>query len=131
MRQQVQKIFKRTPKDKQVLMFSATINKDVREVCKKFTQNVRVLDIFPSFGFDPSPQAISIFIDDESKLTLHGLQQYYVKLDDKAKNRQLTDILDALDFNQVVIFVKVALLFCADLFTSDLPSLSLSIVVSS
>merc|ERR1712144_143049 len=47
-----------------------------------------------------------ISIDDESKLTLHGLLQYYVKLDEKAKNRKLNDLLDALEFNQVVIFVK-------------------------
>merc|ERR1711862_544497 len=44
--------------------------------------------------------------DEESKLTLHGLLQYYVKLDEKAKNRKLNDLLDNLEFNQVVIFVK-------------------------
>merc|ERR1711881_431190 len=42
----------------------------------------------------------------ESKLTLHGLLQYYVKLTEKEKNRKLNDLLDALEFNQVVIFVK-------------------------
>merc|ERR1719375_1411720 len=47
-----------------------------------------------------------IFVDDESKLTLHGLLQYFVKLDEKEKNRKLNDLLDALEFNQVVIFVK-------------------------
>ena len=51
-------------------------------------------------------QPIEIFIDDESKLTLHGLQQYYVKLAEAGKNRKLIEILDNLDFNQVVIFVK-------------------------
>merc|ERR1712010_181386 len=44
--------------------------------------------------------------DEESKLTLHGLLQYYVKLVEKEKNRKLNDLLDALEFNQVVIFVK-------------------------
>jgi len=39
-------------------------------------------------------------------LTLHGLQQYYVKLTEQQKNRKLNDLLDALDFNQVVIFVN-------------------------
>ena len=35
--------------------------------------------------------------------------QYYVKLQEAEKNRKLNDLLDALDFNQVVIFVsKVA-----------------------
>ena len=45
-------------------------------------------------------------MDDESKLTLHGLQQYYVKLDEAKKNRKLNDLLDALEFNQTVIFVN-------------------------
>lgn len=39
-------------------------------------------------------------------MTLHGLQQHYVKLQEAEKNRKLTDLLDALEFNQVVIFVK-------------------------
>ena len=40
-------------------------------------------------------------MDDETKLTLHGLQQHYVKLQDREKNRKLFDLLDALEFNQV------------------------------
>ena len=32
--------------------------------------------------------------------------QHYIKLTDMEKNRKLNDLLDALDFNQVVIFVK-------------------------
>lgn len=89
MRRDVQEIFRMTPHEKQVMMFSATLSKDVRPVCRKFMQ-------------DP----MEIFVDDETKLTLHGLQQYYVKLKDNEKNRKLFDLLDALEFNQVVIFVK-------------------------
>ena len=48
----------------------------------------------------------SVFIDDEAKLTLHGLQQHFSKLTESEKNRKLFDLLDALEFNQVVIFVK-------------------------
>jgi len=51
-------------------------------------------------------QPAEIYVDDESKLTLHGLVQHYVMLHEEEKNRKLTDLLDALDFNQVVIFVK-------------------------
>lgn len=47
-----------------------------------------------------------MFVDDETKLTLHGLQQYYVKLKESEKNRKLFDLLDLLEFNQVVIFVR-------------------------
>jgi len=49
---------------------------------------------------------LKIFVDDENKLTLFGLQQYYVDLQEKEKNKKLTDILDMLQFNQVIIFVK-------------------------
>ncbi|GAB5571588.1 spliceosome RNA helicase DDX39B [Prionailurus iriomotensis] len=86
MRRDVQEIFRMTPHEKQVMMFSATLSK---EICRKFMQ-------------DP----MEIFVDDETKLTLHGLQQYYVKLKDNEKNRKLFDLLDVLEFNQVVIFVK-------------------------
>jgi len=37
---------------------------------------------------------------------LDGLQQYYVNLEEKQKNRKLVNLLDALEFNQVVIFVS-------------------------
>ncbi|XP_050900565.1 DEAD-box ATP-dependent RNA helicase 15-like [Lathyrus oleraceus] len=51
-------------------------------------------------------QPMEIYVDDEAKLTLHGLVQHYIKLKEEEKNRKLNDLLDALDFNQVVIFVK-------------------------
>ena len=52
---------------------------------------------------------MEIFVDDDTKLTLHGLQQYFIRLQESEKNRKLNDLLDALEFNQVVIFVsKVA-----------------------
>jgi len=49
---------------------------------------------------------MEIYVDDDTKLHLHGLQQYYVRLSEAEKNRKLTDLLDQLDFNQVVIFVS-------------------------
>jgi ATP-dependent RNA helicase UAP56/SUB2 len=89
MRQDVQKIFIQCPKKKQVMMFSATMTTDMRAVCKKFMH-------------DPH----EIRVDEDSKLTLHGLLQYYVKLEETKKNRKLNDLLDVLQFNQVIIFVK-------------------------
>ena len=44
---------------------------------------------------------MEIFVDDEAKLTLHGLVQHYIMLNEDEKNRKLNDLLDALDFNQV------------------------------
>jgi len=89
MRRDVQAIFRSTPHEKQVMMFSATLSKEIRPVCKKFTNN-----------------PLEIYVDDESKLTLHGLHQYYVKMQENQKNRKLNDLLDVLEFNQVVIFVN-------------------------
>ena len=39
MRRDVQEIFRMTPHEKQVMMFSATLNKEMRVVCKKFMQD--------------------------------------------------------------------------------------------
>ena len=40
MRKDVQEIFRSTPHEKQVMMFSATLSKEIRPVCKKFMQDV-------------------------------------------------------------------------------------------
>ncbi|KAG6739294.1 hypothetical protein POTOM_056886 [Populus tomentosa] len=129
MRRDVQEIFKMTPHDKQVMMFSATLSKEIRPVCKKFMQDIfriqfsiRNSDKWSLWGncilLGWESQASSlwqvpkwgvpmeIYVDDEAKLTLHGLVQHYIKLTELEKNRKLNDLLDALDFNQVVIFVK-------------------------
>ena len=49
---------------------------------------------------------MEVYVDDEAKLTLHGLQQYYVRLKENEKNRKLLDLLDALEFNQVNAFCE-------------------------
>jgi len=89
MRYTVQQIFKQTPRDKQVLMFSATIKDDVRKVCRKFAREPH-----------------EIFVDNDAALTLHGLVQYYEHLDEKNKTKKLCDLLDGIDFNQAIIFVR-------------------------
>lgn len=40
MRRDVQEIFRLTPHEKQVMMFSATLSKEIRPVCRKFMQDV-------------------------------------------------------------------------------------------
>lgn len=89
MRKDVQEIFKLTPREKQVMMFSATLPKDIRPVCRKFMQ-------------DP----LEVMVDDDTKLTLHGLQQHYLKLKESEKSKRLFELLDLLEFNQVIIFTK-------------------------
>lgn len=72
------------PAPLQVMMFSATLSKEIRPVCKKFMKN-----------------PLEIYVDDEKKLTLHGLVQHYIRLPENQKNRTLHELLDALEFNQV------------------------------
>lgn len=89
MRRDVQEIFRETPSVKQVMMFTATLSDDTRALCKKFMRN-----------------AEEIIIDSGEKLTLHGLHQFYIKLSEAEKNRKLNDLLDVVEFNQVIIFVR-------------------------
>jgi len=88
-RSQMLEVFKATPKNKQVMMFSATLSPEMRELCKKHMRN-------------PS----EFYIDENEKLTLDGLRQYYFPIMDKDKNRKLIEILDGLEFNQCIIFVS-------------------------
>merc|ERR1711977_292042 len=63
---------------------------EIRPVCRKLTNN-----------------PMEIYVDDQAKLTLHGLLQHYVNLpEEKQKNRKLFHLLDNIDFNQVIVFVK-------------------------
>jgi superfamily II DNA/RNA helicase len=89
MRADVQKIFKKTPCDKQVMMFTATLPEDTKVVCKKFMR-----------------KPVEIIVKEENKEHLEKLQQFYVKLKEEEKNKKLFDILDSVQFNQVIIFVN-------------------------
>jgi len=89
MRADVQKIFKKTPCDKQVMMFTATLPEETKTVCKKFMRK---------------PE--EIIVKEENKEHLEKLQQFYVKLNEDQKNKKLFDILDSVQFNQVIIFVN-------------------------
>jgi len=82
-----------TPHEKQVMLFSATMSKETRPICRKFTQT-----------------PVEFYIDSESKLPLHGLKQYYLSIPEAQKNRKLNDLLDLLDFNQGAIIVYTELL---------------------
>lgn len=89
MRADVQKIFKKTPANKQVMMFSATLPDETKDVCKKFMR-----------------KPVEIIVNEENKARLDKLQQFYVKLTEEDKNRKLFDVLDLVQFNQVIIFVN-------------------------
>jgi ATP-dependent RNA helicase UAP56/SUB2 len=72
MRGDIQQIFKETPHTKQVMMFTATLSGDIKQTCRKFMRN-----------------ATEVLIENESKLTLHGLKQYFVQLNENEKNSKL------------------------------------------
>jgi superfamily II DNA/RNA helicase len=74
------------------MMFSATLSPEVLPICKKFMRN-----------------PTEFLFQSDTKLTLHGLQQYSIRLSEGEKNRKLNDLLDTLEFNQVIIFVKSTL----------------------
>lgn len=89
MRADVQKIFKKTPANKQVMMFTATLPDEIKEVCKKFMR-----------------KPVEIIVNEENKDHLEKLRQFYVNLTEEEKNKKLFDILDLIQFNQVIIFVN-------------------------
>ena len=71
------------------MMFTATLSDEIKLTCRKFMRN-----------------PAEILIENQSKLTLHGLCQYYVSLDERNKIGKLMDLIDQLQFNQVIIFVS-------------------------
>ena len=89
MRGDVQRIFKKTPVDKQVMMFTATLPEETKIVCKKFMR-----------------KPVEIIVKEENKEHLEKLQQFYVKLKEDEKNKKLLDVIDKVQFNQVIIFVN-------------------------
>jgi hypothetical protein len=58
------------------------------------------------------------YVDDEAKLTLHGLQQHYVKLKENEKNKKLFELLDILEFNQV-LFTLHSVTFTINFYKTD------------
>ena len=77
MRADVQRIFKKTPVNKQVMMFTATLPEETKLVCKKFMRN---------------PE--EIIVKEENKEHLAKLQQFYIKLKDNEKNIQYIESLE-------------------------------------
>ena len=56
MRRDVQEIFRATPHDKQVMMFSATLSAAIRPVCRKFCQDVNIFVLFLALHNDHTEQ---------------------------------------------------------------------------
>ncbi|UJR11749.1 hypothetical protein I4U23_015930 [Adineta vaga] len=99
-RRDVQEIFKMTPREKQVLMFSGNLSIETRSICKKFMQ-------------DP----MKIYMDNDMKLINHNLRQYYVKLHEHEKTQILIDLLHKFKYKRVIIFVQ-SMSHCMNLYKS-------------
>lgn len=69
-------------------MFTATLNEKMIEIAKKFMRE--------------NPKMI--VINEEKNLTLHGLQQFYLKVGEQMKNKVLFSILQKVNYDQVIIF---------------------------
>ncbi len=63
-RRDIQAIFKATPPDKQVMMYSATLDKEIRPVCRKFCQDVStdIYDIVVYIYYDTVVYIIYILL---------------------------------------------------------------------
>mmetsp|Transcript_20436 Transcript_20436/g.54157 ORF Transcript_20436/g.54157 Transcript_20436/m.54157 type:complete len:224 (-) Transcript_20436:728-1399(-) len=82
-------IFIDTLEKKQVMTYRTTTLVVKRGLCKTIKQKPH-----------------DICVDEESKPMMHGLPQYYVKFDEKVKNRKPNDVIDFLVINYIAIFVR-------------------------
>jgi superfamily II DNA/RNA helicase len=73
MRRDVQEIFRNTPHSKQVMMFSATLSKEIRPVCKKFMQDV--ITLIYSTTVVANAQTTKLEMNAETNLSEHVERQ--------------------------------------------------------
>lgn len=84
----VEWILEKTPKDKQTVLFSATMPPQIRKLAKKYLNN---------------PKEISIASNNETKKTIN--QQYWI-VKDTNKLDGLSRILEFITYKSIIIFVK-------------------------
>lgn len=84
----IQKIFMKTPVQKQSMMFSATLTEEIKSTLLQFLRKPFVLEV-----------------NAQKNLTLHGLDQGYVNISNDKKNDKLIDLIDKItEISQCVIF---------------------------
>eukprot|EP00768_Dysnectes_brevis_P006736 gnl/Dysnectes_brevis/542_a599_5111.p1 GENE.gnl/Dysnectes_brevis/542_a599_5111~~gnl/Dysnectes_brevis/542_a599_5111.p1 ORF type:complete len:441 (-),score=192.77 gnl/Dysnectes_brevis/542_a599_5111:139-1461(-) len=88
MRETVDKLIPLMDKEKQTMLFTATLDDDSKMMCRKYVTEQK-----------------EVLIDD-SKLVLHGLKQHWVKLTEEEKLPALARLLSESSFNQLIVFVK-------------------------
>ena len=83
----IKKIFESTSQDQQVLMFTATLNKQIEKIAQQFLKN---------------PKRIAIEKENKSNKNIHQIA--YPVADYNQKKLVLVDILNEGDLNQAIIF---------------------------
>ena len=86
-REDIEEILEKTPRQRQTLLFSATIPREIRQIAQKYQNN---------------PEFIKI---SDKKANIPKITQYAFKCDIKYKFQGLTRLIEAYD-------VKLALIFC-------------------
>ena len=83
----IKKIFESTSQDQQVLMFTATLNKQIEKIAQQFLKD---------------PQRIAIEQENKSNKNIHQIA--YPVADYNQKKLVLVDVLNEADLNQAIIF---------------------------
>jgi len=86
-RKQIKRIFSGIPKDTQVALVSATIPQDMENL----------------FEILLKPEFMSILIKDD-QLTLDGIEQYYINMDEQYKQEAIIDIYQFINVGQGIIY---------------------------
>jgi translation initiation factor 4A len=86
-RKQIDKIFANIPNDKQVILISATIPDEMSSL----------------FNFIFKPNYLSILVKDD-ELTLDGIVQYYINIDEEYKLDALTDLYKYVSIGQAIVY---------------------------
>ncbi len=85
-REDIEKILKLTPKQRQTLLFSATFPNEIKSLAKKYQNNPKHLKV------------------SNKELTVSKIEQYYFEAREKQKLDTLTTILNAYDLKLTLIF---------------------------
>jgi ATP-dependent RNA helicase UAP56/SUB2 len=123
-REDVQSIFTQAPQDKQLLLFSATLTGESREVCRKFMPHGREFDLYPAAadGAHPDPSQRELQMDADA---LKNVSQMFLEVEDRKKAEVLVGLLEKMKYNQVLVFAAShtrAERLCAALARAHLPS---------
>lgn len=86
-RKQVKRIFQKIPKETQVVLISATIPPEMASLFENILK----------------PDYLSILVKDD-ELTLEGIIQYYVSIDEEYKLDALTDLYKCISIGQAIVY---------------------------